>query len=181
MKTTQSLAFTILPRSLILRDGSSATIVPFISKDSIPRGLLSQVRNLLNDEILQGDTYPLEKPFTNGNEFAEYWFHYFGAVMISTLAIPSPPTSIIDALHVLDLDHSTNWADLCLGSFYIKPNYPGRASHVCNAGFVVSKNARNNGIGRALGEAYLDYAPKLVRKPSPFPLFSVYSDTIVNV
>ena len=40
----------------------------------------------------------------------------------------------------------------CLGSFYIKPNYPGRSSHVCNGGFLVSNPARNRGVGKLMGE-----------------------------
>ncbi len=51
---------------------------------------------------------------------------------------------------------------MCLGSFYIKPNYPGRSSHVCNAGFLVTEKARNRGVGMVLGRQYLEWAPKLV-------------------
>ena len=35
-----------------------------------------------------------------------------------------------------------------LGTYYIKPNFPGRCSHICNAGFLVPPNARGNGAGR---------------------------------
>ena len=54
------------------------------------------------------------------------------------------------------------WEEVCLGSFYIKPNYPGRSSHVCNGGFLVTEAARNRGVGRLMGEGYLEWAPKLV-------------------
>jgi len=44
-----------------------------------------------------------------------------------------------------------------------QPNYPGRSSHICNAGFLVHESARGQGVGRILGEAYLKWAPELVR------------------
>ena len=55
-----------------------------------------------------------------------------------------------------------DWRRVCLGTFYIKPNYPGRSSHVCNGGFIVTDAARNRGVGRLMGERYLEWAPKLV-------------------
>lgn len=62
------------------------------------------------------------------------------------------------------------WEGRCLGTFYIRPNYPGRSSHVCNGGFIVTDAARNRGVGRLMGEGYLEWAPKLVRIVFPFPL-----------
>ena len=61
-----------------------------------------------------------------------------------------------------ELQEGTDWEKVCLGSFYIKPNYPGRSSHVCNGGFLVTDAARNRGVGRLMGEGYLEWAPKLV-------------------
>lgn len=54
------------------------------------------------------------------------------------------------------------WGRRCLGTFYVKPNYPGRSSHICNGGFIVTDAARNRGVGRLMGEGYLEWAPKLV-------------------
>ena len=59
-------------------------------------------------------------------------------------------------------ERHVRWEECCLGSFYIKPNYPGRSSHVCNGGFLVTEAARNKGVGRLMGEGYLEWAPKLV-------------------
>ena len=80
------------------------------------------------------------------------------------------------------------WEEVCLGSFYVKPNYPGRSSHVCNGGFLVTEAARNRGVGRLMGEGYLEWAPKLVcmrpsiqssfgRSPTTF-LKSLLSDSL---
>ena len=36
------------------------------------------------------------------------------------------------------------------GAYYLKPNQPGRAAHIANAGYVVDQRFRGRGIGRAL-------------------------------
>jgi ribosomal protein S18 acetylase RimI-like enzyme len=39
-----------------------------------------------------------------------------------------------------------------VGSYYIKPNQPGNASHVCNCGYVVSELARGKGVASLMCE-----------------------------
>lgn len=51
-----------------------------------------------------------------------------------------------------------------------KPNYPGRSSHNCNAGFLVPPIQRGKKIGFALAQSYLIYAPKLGYRGSVFNL-----------
>ena len=48
-----------------------------------------------------------------------------------------------------------------LGTYYVKPNQPGRGAHVCNAGYMVAGRARGQGVGRALGEHSLGEARRL--------------------
>ena len=38
------------------------------------------------------------------------------------------------------------------GSYYLRPNFPGRAAHIANAGYFVVSAQRGQGIGRALVE-----------------------------
>jgi GNAT superfamily N-acetyltransferase len=45
------------------------------------------------------------------------------------------------------------------GAYYLKPNSPGRAAHIANAGYVVSPEHRGLGIGRALVEDSITRAP----------------------
>lgn len=85
--------------------------------------------------------------------FGPYWFGLFAAVML----LGEFPN--VDDIAQLE---NQDWAKICLGSFYIKPNYPGRSSHVCNAGFIVTEASRGKGVGKELGKAYLEWAPKLV-------------------
>lgn len=104
------------------------------------------------------DTMPYDK-------FASYWFQNFGAVML-----------LGNIEHAEDVVQ--DWSTACLGSFYIKPNYPGRSSHVCNAGFIVTEAARNRGVGRLMGETYIDWAPKLGYTYSVFNL--VYETNVAS-
>jgi GNAT superfamily N-acetyltransferase len=47
------------------------------------------------------------------------------------------------------------------GAYYLKPNFPGRAAHIANAGYVVAATHRRRGIGRLLVEDSLWRAPAL--------------------
>jgi len=39
-----------------------------------------------------------------------------------------------------------------VGAYYLRPNFPGRAAHIANAGYMVDAARRRRGIGRALVE-----------------------------
>jgi ribosomal protein S18 acetylase RimI-like enzyme len=47
-----------------------------------------------------------------------------------------------------------------LGAYYLKPNFPGRAAHIANAGYVVAEWARGRGIGQSLVEDSIVRAPR---------------------
>ena len=42
---------------------------------------------------------------------------------------------------------ATGQDDAILGTYYIKPNQPGLGAHVCNCGYIVSEDARGQGVG----------------------------------
>lgn len=105
--------------------------------------------------------------------FGEYWFGMFGVVAVLDREG--------DGESGLNVDSERDWEKECLGTFYVKPNYPGmpqylpvvigkdssaneegRCSHVCNAGFLTTIAARNQGVGMVMGKAYLHFAPLLV-------------------
>ncbi|KAI9728469.1 MAG: hypothetical protein M1828_003871 [Chrysothrix sp. TS-e1954] len=161
----------IAPRLVTLRDRTTAaTLVPFTAPDQVSPALLRHLCDQLNHEIEKGDTYPMLDAMPL-NTFGSYWFGLFAAVMI-----------LGDIQHVVNLLTSQagegNWEKDCLGSFYIKPNYPGRSSHICNAGFLTTNAARNRGVGRLMGEGYLEWAPKLGYTYSVFNL--VYENNIAS-
>lgn len=145
----------IAPRQVTLRDRVTvATIVPFSAPNQVPLTLLAYLCDQLGREIEKGDTYPMVDPLPLEN-FGPYWFGVFGAIMLLG--------EIHDGREIHEMARrGCDWERECLGSFYIKPNYPGRSSHVCNGGFLVTDASRNRGVGRLMGETYLDWAPKLV-------------------
>jgi ribosomal protein S18 acetylase RimI-like enzyme len=100
------------------------------------------VRALLNLVIIEGKTYPQKQPLSPA-EFAAYWFSQ-------------------DAFVVRSVEQSnTHKPKEILGAFYLKPNFPGRCSHICNAGFIVQPQLRGQGIGQFMGEAMLLIAARL--------------------
>ncbi|CAB1096737.1 unnamed protein product [Ectocarpus sp. CCAP 1310/34] len=56
------------------------------------------------------------------------------------------------------------------GTFYIKPNFPGRCSHVCNGGFITDPRRRRRGVARLMGHAFLRFAKDLGYRASYFNL-----------
>src|SRR5438067_7619123 len=48
-----------------------------------------------------------------------------------------------------------------VGTYVLKPNQPALGSHVANAAFMVSPDARGSGIGRRMGEHALAEARRL--------------------
>jgi len=66
------------------------------------------------------------------------------------------------AVYVAESDASV------LGTYSIKPNQPGRGSHVANAGYMVAKAARGQGLGFALGEHSLETARALGYRSTQF-------------
>ncbi|TGZ77521.1 putative GNAT family acetyltransferase, partial [Ascodesmis nigricans] len=138
------------PRTVTLRDGTLASIHPYHTTSTPHLRINPEIVRILarefDEELERGDTYPLEEPM--GEErFEGYWFGSFGAVMVVGTGEGG--------------DNGEDWEGRVLGCFYVKPNYPGRSSHICNAGFLTTHAARNRGCGKKLGEAYLEYAPKL--------------------
>ena len=48
-----------------------------------------------------------------------------------------------------------------VGGYFLRPNFPGRGSHVCNAAYMVDERARGLGVGKAMGEHSLATAKSL--------------------
>jgi L-amino acid N-acyltransferase YncA len=98
---------------------------------------------MFNSVIAEGVSYPQSAPLSPA-DFAAYWLkgdafvvrrRNRGAMVSSQTQIPQ-----------------------ILGAFYIKPNFPGRCGHICNAGFIVAPEVRGQGMGRWMGRAMLALA-----------------------
>ncbi|KAF6235494.1 hypothetical protein HO173_006177 [Letharia columbiana] len=162
---------SIVPRKVTLRDRITiASLLPFSTPTAVPARLLSYLCSQLNLEIEKGDTYPMMTSMSVST-FGTYWFQNFGAIMLLG------EVESVEQVWEME-DGGEGWEKTCLGSFYVKPNYPGRSSHICNGGFLVTEAARNKGVGRLMGEGYLEWAPKLGYTYSVFNL--VYETNVAS-
>ncbi|CRG84586.1 L-azetidine-2-carboxylic acid acetyltransferase [Talaromyces islandicus] len=157
------------PRRDTLRDGrGQVSLYPIAGgADSLPPGLVRYLHAEFSAEIEKGCTYPMEQPMTL-ERFRDYWFGTFAVVALIE-------EEVQEKIGLQERD----WEKVCLGTFYIKPNYPGRCSHVCNAGFLTCTAARGQGAGTVMGKAYLEYAPKLGYKYSVFNL--VFANNLASI
>ncbi len=117
-----------------LKDGTPVRLILADQADVEP------LRRLYDVIVSEGTSYPHERP-PEPEEFLDYWFR---------------GKSTVAAYHV-DRGREPGM----LGAFYLKPNWPGRARQVANAGFVVAPAWRNRGLGRLLGATMLEYAKQL--------------------
>jgi len=81
---------------------------------------------IFSDVVARGEGYPDAAPLT-ADRFAASWVE--------------PPVVVVGR-HAGDV----------IGAYYLKPNFPGRAAHIANAGYIVARAHRGSGIGRQLAQ-----------------------------
>lgn len=143
-----------------LRDGTEVTLLPYNSLEECPEWLFEETFKLFNKIVAAGQTYSYEKELTKEEFISYYWSHFVG-IMVKG--------------HIVDKSDVNG--DF-MGCFYIKPNYPGRSSHVCNGGFLVSCEHQGEGCGSVMGRQYVVWAPKLGFLSSVFNL--VYATNVAS-
>lgn len=103
---------------------------------------------------------------------------------IPALGLPTSPLQLasigIQTPSSLD-DIFPNWDHSYAFSYYIKPNYPGRSSHLCNAGFVVPTQTRGLGLGGIAGRSFLSYGPRCGYRGSVFNLVYETNEASVKI
>lgn len=114
----------------------------------IPQSLISYLAEEFNNEILDGNTYPMDNTMTV-DQYANYWFGGFVGIALK------------GKLDTLPAEGEVEFATETCGTFYIKPNYPGRCCHVANGGFMTCNSKRGTGVGKLMGEAYIEWAANL--------------------
>jgi L-amino acid N-acyltransferase YncA len=125
---------------IILKNGEEAELVLSTEEKDY-----LELHRILNDIIEEGIAYPQENVL-NFTQFKQYY--------------------TTNEVFVLKFKKTSE----IIGSFYIKPNFPGRCDHFCNAGFIVDKKFRNLGAGKIMGFHYLRLANLLKYKASFFNL-----------
>jgi len=91
---------------------------------------------LLRDVFRAGDTYAVDPNITKAAA-CDYWM------------------TQARACYVAESD------DGIVGTYYIKTNQPGGGAHICNCGYIVSADARGQGIAAALCDHSQDQARRL--------------------
>ena len=87
--------------------------------------------------VAAGEGYPQAPGPITVEEFDDYWLDHKSLVAVARLA-----------------------GELA-GSYYLKPNFAGRAAHIANAGYFVVPGLRGRGIGEALVRHSFDEARRL--------------------
>ena len=126
-----------------LKDGSDVRLVLGKPED------VERLRRLYEMIVDEGTSFPHEQMPSN-EDFQAYWFGGCGTVLASV--------------------RTGTGASTLAGAYYLKANWPGRASHVANAGFIVAPEWRRKGIGRLLGETLLNHARSLAFRSVIFNL-----------
>ncbi len=101
---------------------------------------------LMNLVIREGLSWPFEDEFTSVDDWRAYFLSHTAFVVRAT-------DNGMDAA-----SRNSSSRGEVLGCFYIKPNFPGRCSHVCNGGFITAPRFRGLGIGRLMGKVFLSAA-----------------------
>ncbi|KAJ3539770.1 hypothetical protein NM688_g6318 [Phlebia brevispora] len=149
-------------------------------------GLVPYLHACFAEELERGMTYPQEilqgEPYTQ-TMFESYFFAADVFVAIVGEGELEMPEKKADGSEVqVDIEETRNgrsWEECIAGLYYVKPNYPGRSSHICNAGFLIPATQRGKGFGSVLAKSYLHYAPQLGYEASVFNL--VYVNNIASV
>lgn len=137
--------------------------------------LVEYTHRVFAAEVAAGRTYPQEAtpPYTRAAFEAYFW----AADVIVAIGANGDGDDDDQSRSGSDADADVeaaragrSWEDALVGFYYVKPNYPGRSSHICNAGFVIPPPHRQSGYGKTLGRSFLHYGPSLGYKASVFNL-----------
>ncbi len=126
-----------------LKDSSAVRLALAKPEDVEP------LRRLYEVIVDEGTSFPHEQ-MPSDEDFQAYWFGGCGTALASVQTKTGP------------------WA--LAGAYYLKANWPGRSSHIANAGFMVAPEWRRKGLGRLLGETMLDHARALAFRSVIFNL-----------
>ncbi|GAA5922300.1 Spt10p [Sporobolomyces koalae] len=178
---TPEQSVQLVPRTYPLAQAGQALTVFPVRKNTVPQALVEYLAGIFNDTVEDGRTYPQQEKLS----LDEFYAYFFAADCFVAIRDEPPANLTNDGLdRAKDCSIDTILAgrelkDAVLGMYYVKPNYPGRSSHNCNAGFVVPTHHRGLRIGATLGRSYLHYAPLLGYRGSVFNL--VYVSNVASV
>lgn len=120
---------------------TNITIIPFKNTHEE----LVSLHQIFNDINSEGDSFPFPAN-TSIETFEQIWCQK-------------------ESVSFVAVDPESN--TIC-GAYFIKPQWPGRGSHIATATYMVAKSARGNGLGWKLGTHSLEEAFKAGYKGMQF-------------
>ena len=98
-------------------------------------------------------------------DFEAVWQIFHEVVANADTYAFAPDTTRDEALRLwLEVPLATFVAEVegqIVGTYFLKPNQPGLGSHVCNAGYMVSRSARGKGVGETMCAHSMEEARRL--------------------
>jgi len=161
------------PRAFPSSNPALILVVFPLRKEDVPHELASLLHTIFNDVVQEGKTYPQDEPLSEA-AFESYYLAndlFLGVLAPSEVHVPLD--GMEDTRTLDECRAGRSWQACVAGMYYVKPNYPGRSSHNCNAGFIVAPQHRGLRLGFALGQSYLHFAPLLGYRASVFNLVYV--------
>jgi hypothetical protein len=138
-KHNHHLLAHLIPYQTTLKDGRRVEVDYFREEeDEWCVGM-----KLMNLIIREGRSWPFEDEFKSVDEWRGYFLSHTAFVVRA-----------LDNGMDTARKNSSSPGDI-LGCFYIKPNFPGRCSHICNGGFITAPQFRELGIGKLMGRVFL--------------------------
>ena len=151
-----------LPYDTNLPDGTPVQVGPFLESE------WESGMDLMNLIIREGRSWPFDQEFQTVDSYRMYFLSH-AAFVVRTRNYDDE-----------DDDNGNKVANV-MGCFYIKPNYPGRCSHICNGGFITAPKYRNRGVARLMGNLFLRVARDLGYKSAYFNLVFESNQASVNL
>jgi RimJ/RimL family protein N-acetyltransferase len=149
-----------LPIETRLKNGSKVHVAPFSEQD------WDVGMELMNLIIREGKTWPFDQEFETMDSYRGYFLSH--AAFVVRAVEPG-----------FDSQGVAYGSGEIMGCFYIKPNFPGRCSHICNGGFITTPKFRKMGVATAMGKSFLKMAKDLGYKSSYFNL--VFKSNVASV
>ena len=164
-KHNSHLISDLIPFQATLLDGRRVEVDYFrnhdeddIEEDSLITSEYYAGMALMNLIIREGRSWPFDQEFESVDEWRGYFLSHTAFVV----------RAISNGMDASKRNSSSKGE--ILGCFYVKPNYPGRCSHICNGGFITAPRFRRLGVGRLMGRVFLRTAKDLGYKSSYFNL-----------
>ncbi|KAF2446231.1 hypothetical protein P171DRAFT_519794 [Karstenula rhodostoma CBS 690.94] len=180
--------------------------VDFNAGDELDANLVGKLQHDFNEAIDEGRTYP-QQDVLDVEAYKTYFMSYdlvLGLILtkaqldsfqstsdVPALGVPLTASQLssvkVGSSKICALSQSSAAASIDLPNqldtyafvYYIKPNYPGRSSHLCNGGFMVPSSTRGLGLGRIAARSFCFYGPAAGYRGSVFNL--VYANNEASV